>query len=156
MIQQDFRDAMRRLAATVNVVTIQHGGKSMGMLATAVSSLSSDPPSLLVCVNETASMHDALLAAPFFAVNVLHQDHQDLASIFANSNTRETRFETGTWDHQHAAPCLADAQAVLLCERVEQTRFATHTICIGLVHEVRLRPDVDPLLWLDGQYRKAS
>lgn len=156
MIEQDFRAAMRRLAATVNVITIQAENRPMGMVATAVSSLCAQPPSLLVCVNESASIHDLLIAAPFFAVNVLHQEHQDLARVFANTTTRETRFSTGAWDMQHAAPCLADAQAVLLCERVEQTRFATHTICIGLVREVRLRPDVDPLLWLDGQYRRAG
>lgn len=156
MLDQDFRDAMRRLAATVNVITIQADGRPLGMVATAVSSLSAAPPSVLVCVNESASIHDRLVATPYFCVNVLHQDHQGLARVFADSRTRESRFGTGSWDLSGTAPCLMDAQAVLLCERSEQLRFATHTICIGLVCEVRLRSDVDPLLWVDGQFRKAG
>lgn len=156
MLEQDFRDAMRRLAATVNVITIQAEDRPLGILATAVSSLSAAPPSVLVCVSEGASIHDRLVATSHFCVNVLHQDHQNLAQVFADSRTRDSRFATGSWDLSGTAPCLTDAQAVLLCERTEQLRFATHTICIGLVCKVRLRTDVDPLLWVDGQFRKAG
>lgn len=156
MLEQDFRDAMRRLAATVNVITVQAEGRPLRIVATAVSSLSAAPPSVLVCVNESASIHDRLVATSHFCVNVLHQDHQGLAQVFADGRRRDDRFATGSWDLSDAAPCLTDAQAVLLCERGEKLRFATHTIRIGLVCEVRLRSDVDPLLWVDGQFRKAG
>ena len=66
-----FRMAMRHVAATVYAVTTGHGGNRFGILATAVSSLSFDPPSLLVCVNRSASLHGPLNSADTFCVNVL-------------------------------------------------------------------------------------
>ena len=62
---------MRHVAATVYAVTTGHGGNRFGILATAVSSLSFDPPSVLVCVNRSASLHGPLASAETFCVNVL-------------------------------------------------------------------------------------
>jgi len=156
-LDQDFRAAMRRLAATVNVVTVRAGGRPMGMAATAVSSVSSDPPSVLVCVNQSASMHNVLVESSLFCINVLHQDQLDVARVFSDSALRDARFSTGQWEHDaEAPPFLSDAQSVLLCERKISTTFATHSICIGTVREVRLRADIDPLLYVDGRYARIG
>lgn len=156
MLEQEFRDAMRCLAATVNLITINADEQPLGMVATAVTSLSATPPSVLICVNENATMHDKLIAASYFCVNILHQDQQRLAQVFADNKTRDRRFATGHWDHSGAAPCLMDAQAALLCKPTKQFRFATHTIIVGLVCEIRRRADIDPLLWVAGRYGKAG
>ena len=68
-----FRQAMRRVAATVNVVTICVDGQLMGMTATAMSCVSMDPPSLLVCINQALTMHAPMEDVSHFAVNVLHR-----------------------------------------------------------------------------------
>ncbi len=152
-LQQQFLDAMRRMAATVNVITVTEDGKPKGMTATAVSSLAADPPSLLVCVNQSASMHGSLALASHFRVNVLHRDQIDVSRTFSNSKLRDVRFETGGWMHDgDAPPYLPDAQASLLCERSQLIAFATHTIIIGVVCEVRTRDAIDPLVYLDGRY----
>jgi flavin reductase (DIM6/NTAB) family NADH-FMN oxidoreductase RutF len=101
-------------------------------------------------------MHDRLITASHFCVNILHQAHRGLAQVFADSKTRDSRFAAGNRDLDAEAPCLTDAQAVPLCDRTEQFRSATHTICVGLVRDIRLPGDVDPLLWVDGRYRKAG
>lgn len=156
-LDQDFRSAMRRLAATVNIITIRDTDRPMGMTATAVSSLTADPPSILVCVNQSASMHNLLVEAETFCVNILHQDQHDVARVFSDSKLREARFATGQWEHRSdAPPYLADAQAVLLCERRQLMTYATHTICIGAVCEVHLRDDIDPLLYVDGRFARAG
>ena len=156
-LDDDFRLAMRRLAATVNIVTIREGDRPMGMTATAVSSLAADPPSLLVCVNQTASMHNPLVEAQAFCINILHQDQHDVATVFSDRKMRDARFATGQWEHREdAPPYLLDAQAVLLCERRQLITFATHTICIGAVSEIRLRDDIDPLLYVDGRFARAG
>lgn len=148
-----FRDAMRRVAATVNVITVTEDGVPMGMTATAVSSLAADPPSLLVCVNQSASMHNALAGATHFCVNVLHQDQREIARTFSDSKLRAIRFASGGWCHEEGlAPYLPHAQAILHCERSQLVAFATHTICIGTVTRVSLRADVNPLLYLDGHF----
>src|SRR3546814_16028253 len=59
-LTEDFRQAMRRVASTVNVITICVDGEPMGITATAMSSLAMDPPSLLVCINQAAAMHGSL------------------------------------------------------------------------------------------------
>jgi flavin reductase (DIM6/NTAB) family NADH-FMN oxidoreductase RutF len=64
---------MRCIAATVIIVTADDGERYHGMTATAVTSLCMEPPSLLVCVNQKAFLHDMLLRAANFCVNVLHQ-----------------------------------------------------------------------------------
>ena len=145
--------AMRRVAATVNVVTVAEEGIPIGMTATAVSSLAEDPPSLLVCINRSASIHNALADATHFCVNVLHHDQLEIARTFSNSELRAIRFASGGWCHEEGLPpYLPEAQASLLCERSQLVAFGTHTICIGTVIRVRLRADVDPLLYLNRKF----
>ena len=148
---------MRRVAATVNIVTIDVDGKPMGVTATAVSSLSADPPSLLVCVNQAASMHDSLALASRFCVNVLHQGQVDVSRTFSDSRLREVRFASGGWRQEDGEPpYLPDAQASLLCQRSQLVAFGTHSICIGEVVEVRIREDVDPLVYLNGAFGSVA
>src|SRR5918993_3283406 len=90
-----YRLAMRHVAATVYAVTTGHRGGRFGILATAVSSLSFDPPSLLVCVNRSASLHGPLACAETFAVNVLGLGNRDVAEHFMRSGA--DRFEVGEW-----------------------------------------------------------
>ena len=152
-----FRLAMRRVAATVNIVTIAADRGPMGMTATAVSSLSTDPASLLVCVNQSASMHDSLALAPFFCVNVLHQSQLDMARTFSDSRLRDVRFAHEAWrTDETGCPYLPEAQASITCERSQLVAFATHTICIGMVKAVRVREDIDPLVYLDGAFKSLA
>ncbi|MES2755074.1 MAG: flavin reductase family protein [Pseudomonadota bacterium] len=154
----DFRDAMRRVAATVNVVTIAAAdGSPRGLTATAVSSLSADPPSLLVCVNQSASLHGALGEAAYFCINVLHQDQAGIARNFSDPAIRERRFETGGWQTDPLGPpYLPDAAVSFICYRDQLIAFATHTIVIGTVRTIRTRVDVDPLVYLDGAYCRIA
>jgi len=144
---------MRRVAATVNIVTIAADDNPMGMTATAVASLSFDPPSLLVCVNQSASMHDSLALASHFCVNVLHQDQLALSRTFSDSKLRDVRFGGEEWRREgDGPPYILDAQASLFCERSQLIAFGTHTICIGTITGVRTRDDIDPLVYLDGRF----
>lgn len=151
-----FRQAMRRVASTVNVITISAGGRPMGITATAMSSLAADPPSLLVCINQAASLHASITDVSHFGVNVLHRDQQHLAQMFADRNQADLRFSDG-WEMDGAAPPrLRDAQAVLTCRRTDHHQFGTHSIFIGVVEEVRVRGEIDPLLYVDGRYASAG
>ncbi len=155
-LDQSFRQAMRRVASTVNVICICVDGQPLGMTATAVASVSLHPPSLLVCVNRAASLHAPMGGMPHFRVNVLHRDQEAVACMFADRSQHALRFLSG-WDLDCApAPRLLDAQASILCRRTDHHQFGTHSIFIGVVEEVVTRPDVDPLLYLDGRYGSAS
>jgi flavin reductase (DIM6/NTAB) family NADH-FMN oxidoreductase RutF len=152
---ESFRQAMRGFASTVNVISICVDGQPMGMTATAVSSISFDPPSLLVCVNRAATLHAPMGDMPHFRINVLHRDQEDVAAIFADRSRHALRFLNG-WDLDCAqAPRLLDAQASILCRRTDHHQFGTHSIFIGTVEEVFARDEIDPLVYLNGRYGSA-
>ena len=154
-LTEAFRQAMRRVASTVNVISICVDGQAMGITATAVSPISMDPPSLLVCINRAASVHASMEDVGRFAVNVLHRDQEDIARMFADRSQQALRFASGWQVDCERPPRLADAQASFLCRRTDHHRFGTHSIFIGVVEEVTMREAIDPLLYLDGSYRSS-
>lgn len=146
-----FRTAMRRLAATVSIVTAP---PRVGMAATSVTSLTLDPPALLVCVNRSASLypHVSRAGAPF-CVNMLAGTHGDLSMAFGGGASQEERFALGDWrEDGWGAPFLADAQSNLFCVVDALLDYGTHTIVVGRVEAVRLHGEVDPLIYGDGRY----
>ena len=155
-LTQGFRQAMRRVASTVNVITICVDGNPMGITATAMSSLAMDPPSLLVCINRAAAMHASIRDVSHFGVNVLHRDQAHLAQMFADRSKAAMRFTEGWHLDCERPPRLADAQASILCRRIDHHQFGTHSIFIGVVEDVVVRPEIDPLLYLDGNYGGAA
>lgn len=152
---ETFRQAMRRVASTVNVITICIDGEPMGITATAMSSLALDPPSLLVCINRAAAMHGSMEDVSHFGVNVLHRDQEHLAQMFADRRKSALRFTEGWHLDCARPPRLLDAQASILCKRTDHHQFGTHSIFIGVVEEVAVRPDVDPLIYFNGRYGSA-
>ena len=147
-----FRQAMRRVASTVNVISICVDGQAMGITATAVSPISMDPPSLLVCINRAASVHASMEDVDRFAVNVLHRDQENVAQIFADRRFHDERFADGWQSDGASPPRLTDAQATILCRRIDHHQFGTHSIFIGVVEAVTTRDGVSPLIYLDGRY----
>ena len=150
-----FRQAMRRVAATVNVVTICVDGQLMGMTATAMSCVSMDPPSLLVCINQALTMHAPMEDVSHFAVNVLHGDQQEMARMFADRTLKAARFVSGWAVDGSRPPRLEAAQASFLCRRTDHHRFGTHSIFIGVVEAIDMRAEIDPLIYVDGAYGNA-
>ncbi|MCB2065227.1 MAG: flavin reductase family protein [Erythrobacter sp.] len=149
-----FRDAMRHVAATVYAVTTSEAGTSYGILATAVSSLSFDPPSLLVCINRSASLHDPLERAERFGVNVLGLGNRDVADHFMQSGS--DRFAVGDWVEEHGVPVLASAQSSLVCRIAHRHSYGTHTIFIGELLAANHRDDATPLTYFDRDYIDIS
>lgn len=152
-----FKGAMRRLAATVTVVTTGDGGERHGMTATAVTSVTTNPPALLVCVNQSASLHPVMATGTRFCINLLHAGHAEVASAFGGKMTGPERFSAGEWAENHeAVPYLVDAQANLFCRVDGLMLYGTHTIFVGRVDEVRLFGEIAPLIYQDGRYVMAS
>ena len=151
-----FKQAMRCVASTVNVISICAGGEPMGITATAMSSLALDPPSLLVCINRAAAVYQPMENVSHFGVNVLHRDQEHIAQMFADRRQHDLRFASG-WEIDGAnPPRLADAQAWLLCRRIDHHQFGTHSIFIGVVEDVVVRGDIHPLVYLNGSYGSAA
>lgn len=151
-VQEEFRDAMRRVAQTVTIVSSRNGSGRVGMTATSVVSVSMDPPSLLVSVKRTASIHRPIEALGAFCVNVLNADQQEYCFNFSGGKAGETRFESGNWTEQYGLPCLSDAQANIFCAVDATLGYATHTIFVGRVTRVLTHGQVAPLVYLNGGF----
>ena len=156
-IQQTFRLAMRRVAATVAIVSAQRDGERHGTTATSVTSISMDPPSVLVCFNQASRLHDFLHNQDRFCINVLHTANLDVARLFSSNATAAERFASGDWRSDgEGMPYLADAQANLFCRKEQEVIYGSHTIFIGRVLEARTREDISPLIYRDGRYSTVA
>jgi flavin reductase len=153
-LETAFRAAMRRLAATVTVIsTRSESGLRQGMTATAVTSVSADPPAVLACVNRSAALHAQLGLGRRICINLLHCSQQRLSEVFSGALEGEARFGEGEWrSDADGVPYLADAQANIFCEVEALHAYGTHSICIGRVVRVICRSDVAPLVYQDGAY----
>ncbi len=133
--------------STVTIVTARNGEQRHGMAATAVTSLTTSPPSLPVCVNQSASIHDPVGADGRFCINPLACDHHHLVLVFSGKTMGEERFASGDWVADGTGiPCLADAQANMFCTVVQHMPFSSHSIFIGTVDKVLLFGAPSPLL----------
>jgi len=148
-----FKSAMRRFAATVTILTVGNGDAKCGMTATAVSSVSTDPPAVLACVNRAASFHASMKMSSPFCVNLLAADQGPLSSAFGGKLPPGDRFSIGNWQSDDdGRPYLLDAQANIFCIVDAVLDYGTHTIFIGKVYAVRLHGDVQPLIYGNGRF----
>jgi flavin reductase (DIM6/NTAB) family NADH-FMN oxidoreductase RutF len=148
---------MRSLVGAVTIVALQDiDGTAAGLTATAVCSLSVDPPSLLVCVNKAAPIAIGLKVNAEFSVNVLAHDQVDVAQAFGGQKgLRGTgRFAYGSWVRsERDVPLLVGAVASFECVVANMMDYATHHIVIGRAVDVHLRAThARTLLYGDGKY----
>jgi len=151
-----FKKGMRHLAASVTLITTKHRELRGGLTATAVCSVSAEPPQILVCVNKTASAHDPIGEAGFFCINILAPDHRKLAERFAGMDGVEgdERFcDMGDWfTLSTGAPVLKGCPVSFDCKLVTKVAAGTHTVYIGEIVDLALDPEAKPLLYADGAF----
>lgn len=153
-IAAQYKIGMRRLASGVSLITTGRGDMRGGLIATAVNSVSADPPTLLICVNQSASAHDLIVKSGTFCVNFLPAHCAEIAGQFSSSARKAERFVSGDWTEMASgSPALGSALAAFDCEVVQTVSYHSHTIFIGLIREVRLGEGEDlPLIYLDRNF----
>lgn len=153
----ELRQALRRLAKAVVIITSYRDGERFAMSATAVSELSLDPPSMLICVNRNASIYPALADGASFAINILPCEERALAGLCAGGAKGEARFEAGSWEASaDNIPILANAQASIICSNERLFEYGTHVVVIGKVTQVALGGPPNPLIYMDGGYTQVA
>lgn len=152
-VMAGFRGAMRRLASGVAIITARGDDAPVGMAATSITSLTMDPPAVLICVNQTAGIHACLSPGCPITINLLSTHQRDVSAAFGGAVAREKRFEVGEWSSDHRdLPILEEAQANLSCTIDSITPYATHSIVVARVDAVRLSDAGAPLIYQDGAY----
>jgi len=148
------RDALGCFATGVTVVTcLNAAGEPAGITVNSFTSVSLDPPLLLVCLAKPAASAGALIEASHFAVNVLQTGQQPASITF--STRVEDRFGTTPWSCGEAgAPILKDSLGVFECERFAVYDGGDHHILVGQVVKASFDTGLDPLLYFRGRYRR--
>jgi flavin reductase (DIM6/NTAB) family NADH-FMN oxidoreductase RutF/DNA-binding GntR family transcriptional regulator len=154
MTPEEFRDIIGRFASGVTVITATHEGEAKGTTASAVSSLSLEPPMVLVCLNKASSTGQAVSAARRFAVNILGEDQAEEAMRFANRSADKFAGVALT-PGQYGEPLLADALAILECSVKEEVSGGTHTVFLAEVERASARSGA-PLAYFRGQFGRLE
>ena len=155
VVADDFRGAMRHLAGGVSVITVGRGKDITGMTVTSVSSLSMDPPSLVVSINRASSSWPLLKRHGFFGVNILTADQLDVAERFTGKGGLKgaERFAGATWTTgASGVPLLVGALAAIDCEAEDIIERHSHAVVIGRVLDLRLSSRTAALAYWQGQY----
>jgi flavin reductase (DIM6/NTAB) family NADH-FMN oxidoreductase RutF len=127
-----FRNVVGHFASGVTVITTAAGDAMYGTTASAVSSLSMEPPMMLICLNRSSATHDAVQRTATFGINILTADQSHLARQFARKGIDKFG---GVQFHRGAGgvPLLDGALATIVCEVDETATGGTHTVFLGRV-----------------------
>jgi flavin reductase (DIM6/NTAB) family NADH-FMN oxidoreductase RutF len=149
-----FRDVIGRFASGVTVITTAVEGTDFGTTASAVSSLSMDPPMLLICLNKTSDTRSAILQAGTFGVNILAEHQGQVAQQFARKGQDKFR-EVGIHRGRSGVPLVRDALAHIECEVEETVTGGTHTVFLARVREASGREGA-PLTYFRGRFGRLE
>ena len=155
MDQTKFRNLMRQQAGAVTIIAVGEPGDRTGLTATAMCSLTDNPPMVLICVNRNASAHAPIRARRCFSVNILAKGQDELAKRFSTKKLEgEARFEAKDWEVlATGAPVLKGTIASLDCELAAEHEVETHSIFIGRVRDGRFADEEKPLVYFRGEFK---
>ncbi|HYD71110.1 flavin reductase family protein [Azospirillum sp.] len=158
-----FLAGMRLFAAGCTIIAARHGGVRAGLTATALCSVTADPPRLLVCVNQKVRAHTLIAASEALSVNVLAHGQEAVARRFAGmveGVAGEDRFQGADWvERVTGAPVLKDALVGFDCRVAETIDAGTHSVFLCRVVDVQVAAAPvapDPLLYFDGHFAKLA
>lgn len=150
-----FREAMTRVTGAVHVVTTAGPAGLGGITATAVTSITLEPPMMLFCINKLSRSAARMIKNGVFCINTLTAEDRAISDIFAGRTNQhlEERFAAGTWTKlATGAPVLSSALAAFDCRFVEAKEVATHLIMIGVVEAVEIASAGEALLYARRKY----
>jgi flavin reductase (DIM6/NTAB) family NADH-FMN oxidoreductase RutF len=151
----EFRSVLGRFPSGVTVVTTKGPDDSdSGMTVSAFSSVSLEPPLVLICIEKTASAYQALTSSTGFVVNILSAGQEQIARRFAIVDI--DRFEgVGYSRSQNGFAVLDDALGLIECSTVAQHDAGDHTVIVGEVEAARAGMGT-PLLYYRGGYAQLE
>ncbi|ATE62044.1 flavin reductase [Thauera sinica] len=149
-----FRDGMAMLASAVTVVTSGGPQGLAGFTATAVSSVTDQPPTLLVCMNRNSYAHPLFTGNGALCVNVLAAGQQSVSGLFADRNvTMDERFARVAWGAlETGSPALDEALVSFDCRIVQTAEFGSHSVFFCEVEAIRHGAARDGLVYFDRNY----
>ena len=152
-IQDNFRLAMRRYIYSVSIMSNKDNADNPNAITvSSVTSISMDPPSLLICINKSSRIHNSIELESKFCINLLNNKQEDLSNICSDEDMYDQRFKDENWNLD-GIPFLKNAQANIFCKVDKLTSYHTHTIVVGLVEDANYADEISTLTYVDGKYR---
>jgi len=153
--RQIFREAMSRLGAAVNIITLADENGRHGFTASAVCSVTDDPPTLLICMNRTSRSRDKVVIGAPICVNTLASHQQALSGIFAGPIEMDERFANpnGSWiTLVTGAPVLEEAVASFDCRVANIVEVGTHSVLFCSVEAIHMGDPREGLAYFSRSY----
>ena len=150
-IQEKFRTAMRGFFASVSVMALKNSNGVLAITVSSITSISLDPPSLLVCINKDSRIHSELLEGELVSINLLTKDQQHISEKCSNSLLEGERFDQEFWDIENI-PIVKNAQANFLCKISNMIDHGTHSILLLDVQDVEHLDKINTLSYINGKY----
>ena len=148
---------MARLGAAVNVVTTTGPDGPCGLTASAVCSVTDDPPTLLLCINRESELNEAFRASGVLCVNTLAASQEELSPLFAGFTgvAQAARFDQAKWTTlQTGAPVLEGAVVSFDCRIAQSTEVGTHTVFFCEVEAIRAGGAHEGLIYFGRSYHR--
>lgn len=151
-----FKKAMGHLVGSVTIVTTGDHNDRRGLTATAVCSLSVEPPRILACINRSGSTFDMISASRTLGINILACSHKDLAMRFAGMTDigEVDRFDEGDWEQLNSgAPILGNALTAFDCIVKIAIDVGSHAIIVAEVVGIKDQTKGVPLLYVESDFK---
>ena len=151
--QDSFRQGMAHLGAAVNVITTNGSAGLAGFTASAVCSVTDNPPTLLVCLNRSASVYSTFSENKVLCVNTLGSNQAQLSNAFGGKTPMQERFAQAQWNAlTTGSPVLEDSLISFDCEVVSSQAVGSHDVLFCQVKAIRHNPDLNALLYFKRSY----
>lgn len=151
----EYRHAMSRLAAAVNIITSEGPAGRAGFTASAVCSVTDEPPTLLVCLNRNASVYQAVRANGVLCVNSLAPGQQDLSNLFGGKTAMADRFGAASWTSGvTGSPLLAAATVSFDCRITSSAEVGSHDVLFCEVLAIHVGDTAHGLVYFDRRYHE--
>ena len=157
--RQSFLIGMRAVPGAVAIIATSNGDERLGLVATAWTSLSADPPTMLACINRSATAYNDIIYNRAFSINLLDVAQDENVAIFSAKRglNRGERFLEGCWTTgPDGQPWLKDAAVSFECSLENFYEHGTHTVLIGRVGSVQVDLRREAMLYADGAIARAQ
>ena len=149
----EFRNTLGRFATGITVVTVQEGEEVRGITVNAFTSVSLEPPLILVSIDKKANSHALLAQSERYGVSILSEHQEAMSNLFAGRPDESIEVH---YDHVDGFPLVHGALAQLVCRKVEAHEAGDHTLYIGEVERLSYQDEGKPLLYFGGRYGRLE
>jgi flavin reductase len=156
IVGEDYRDAMAGLGAAVSIITTDGPAGRAGFTASAVCSVTDDPPTLLVCMNRTSSAYASVTGNKLVCVNVLSAQQEPLSRLFGGKVPIAERFAAAVWSTlETGAPVLTDCAVAFDCQIANVTTVGTHDVLFCRIVALQISGLTENLIYLGRAYHSV-